>query len=143
MLERQIRLAVADAIGKFDDDASHPFWGDRHDSVDSNDLEFAGAWSVRLSSQGYHTNHVHPEGWLSAVLYIALPDEVTDAKDDSGSIQFGCPLADLNIELPPRRIVKPEVGTLVLFPSYMWHGTIPFTSDEARITVALDILPIR
>ena len=143
MLERQIRLAIVDAIEKFDDDASHPFWGDRHDSVDSSDLEFAGAWSVRLSSQGYHTNHVHPEGWLSAVLYIALPDEVTDTNDDSGSIQFGSPLADLNIELQPRRIVKPEVGTLVLFPSYMWHGTIPFTSDEARITVALDILPIR
>ncbi len=32
-----------------------------------------GIWSVRLRSQGYHTNHVHPEGWLSSACYIELP----------------------------------------------------------------------
>ena len=30
---------------------------------------------------------------------------------------------------------------LVLFPSYMWHGTIPFSGDQPRLTVALDIVP--
>jgi hypothetical protein len=28
-----------------------------------------------------------------------------------------------------------------LFPSYMWHGTIPFRSDEPRMTVAFDVVP--
>ncbi|MGH8122553.1 MAG: tetratricopeptide repeat protein, partial [Rudaea sp.] len=32
-----------------------------------------GIWSVRLRAQGYHTNHVHPEGWLSSACYIELP----------------------------------------------------------------------
>jgi hypothetical protein len=30
---------------------------------------------------------------------------------------------------------------LVLFPSYFWHGTVPFASEQARLTVAFDVLP--
>lgn len=37
--------------------------------------------------------------------------------------------------------VRPEPGLLVLFPSYLWHGTEPFTSDQARLTIAFDALP--
>ena len=48
---------------------------------------------------------------------------------------------DKDLGLPPRRVVKPEAGTLVLFPSYMWHGTIPFHSQQPRLTVAFDLLP--
>src|SRR5260221_2644294 len=33
----------------------------------------SGAWSVRLRSGGYHTDHVHPEGWISSAGYIRLP----------------------------------------------------------------------
>jgi hypothetical protein len=52
-------------------------------------------------------------------------------------------MSELGLDLPPRRLVQPEVGTLVLFPSYMWHGTVPFESAEPRITVAFDLLPDR
>ena len=107
----------------------------------ADDLRFAGAWSVRLQDQGFHTNHIHPEGWISSALYVALPDEVRDPSDNSGYIQFGSPLEDLGIDLPPRRTVAPEVGTLVLFPSYMWHGTIPFQSEQPRMTIAFDLIP--
>ena len=27
-------------------------------------FRFAGCWSVRLTSQGFHTNHIHREGWV-------------------------------------------------------------------------------
>jgi hypothetical protein len=37
--------------------------------------------------------------------------------------------------------VRPEEGVLVLFPSYFWHGTVPFRSSEARLTVAFDAVP--
>jgi hypothetical protein len=42
--------------------------------------------------------------------------------------------------LPPRRIVEPGPGRLVLFPSYMWHGTIPFAAGD-RLTAAFDYQP--
>jgi hypothetical protein len=31
----------------------------------------------------------------------------------------------------------------VLFPSYMWHGTVPFGGDTTRLTIAFDIVPAR
>jgi hypothetical protein len=37
--------------------------------------------------------------------------------------------------------VEPEVGRLVLFPSYMWHGTVPFSGDDHRMTIAFDVAP--
>jgi len=30
---------------------------------------------------------------------------------------------------------------LVLFPSYAWHGVIPFETDDRRLTMAFDVVP--
>ena len=140
-LEQQIRLAVADALHTFPIDGTHPFWRRNVAGTQAADIVFSGAWSVRLSGQGFHTNHMHPKGWISSALYIAVPDEVSGATNDAGYIQFGAPEEKLGLDLPPIRTIKPEVGSLVLFPSYMWHGTIPFSSEQPRITVAFDIVP--
>jgi Tfp pilus assembly protein PilF len=137
-LEAQIRLAVHEVLSTFPKESAHPFWGRR---PSGQGVHFSGAWSVRLTSAGYHTNHIHPGGWVSSALYVALPDEVRVAQDRSGHLQFGVPLLDKDLAMPPRRVVRPEVGTLALFPSYMWHGTIPFHSEQPRITVAFDLLP--
>jgi tetratricopeptide (TPR) repeat protein len=141
VLEQQIRLAVCATLASFPRDPEHPYWSRRLNRPESDGFRFAGAWSVRLRSQGYHTNHIHPQGWISSALYVALPEEVRDGEDDAGHLQFGVPPAELGIALPPRRVVKPEVGVLSLFPSYMWHGTVPFSSEQPRITVAFDLVP--
>jgi tetratricopeptide (TPR) repeat protein len=36
---------------------------------------------------------------------------------------------------------KPRPDRLVLFPSYMWHGTIPFHDAQPRTTIAFDVVP--
>ena len=141
LLEQQIRLAVRATLASFPRDPAHPFWGRRLSQPEGDGFRFAGAWSVRLRSQGYHTNHMHPEGWISSALYVALPGEVRDGDGDAGHLQFGMPPAELGIAVPPRRVVKPEIGVLSLFPSYMWHGTVPFRSEQPRITVAFDLVP--
>jgi hypothetical protein len=38
--------------------------------------------------------------------------------------------------------VQPRPGRLVLFPSYMWHGTNPIVGDEIRLSVAFDAVPL-
>ncbi len=141
VLERQIRLAVCATLASFPSDPTHPFWSRRLSLPEGDGFRFAGAWSVRLKSQGYHTNHIHPQGWISSALYVALPEEVRDGEGDAGHLQFGVPPVELGIALPPRRVVKPEIGVLSLFPSYMWHGTVPFRSEQPRITVAFDLVP--
>lgn len=139
LLEQQIRLAAEEVIQRFPHDPEHPLWGRR--SAGQTAVDFSGAWSVRLRSEGFHTDHIHPEGWLSSALYVALPEEVMEQAGDAGHIRFGVPLLEPASTLAPRRVIKPEVGTLVLFPSYMWHGTVPFSSEQPRITVAFDLVP--
>jgi hypothetical protein len=31
---------------------------------------------------------------------------------------------------------------MVLFPSYFYHRTVPFESDEVRISIAFDVLEL-
>lgn len=98
---------------------------------------FAGSWSVRLRAGGHHSEHVHPQGWLSSALYVHLP--AMNPADDAGCFSYGTNRALLP-DMSPLGIVRPAVGTLVLFPSYMWHGTEPFADGE-RITAAFDVAP--
>jgi Tfp pilus assembly protein PilF len=102
---------------------------------------FAGSWSSRLRDCGYHTNHIHPEGWVSSAYYVALPETVADSESKSGWIKFGEPAFDTGLGSPVRRAIQPRPGRLVLFPSYMWHGTVPFRSAQARTTIAFDVVP--
>lgn len=99
-----------------------------------------GSWSVRLKPGGLHVNHMHPRGWLSSACYIALPDAV-EAGGKEGWIAFGEPGVPTVPALPAEHWVKPEPGLLVLFPSYMWHGTLPFGGDQPRLTCAFDVVP--
>ena len=104
---------------------------------------FNGSWSVRLHSSGYHTNHVHPRGWISSACYIELPDGMSDAQTRDGILTFGEPGIATAPTLAAEYSVRPGVGLLVLFPSYFWHGTVPFRSKQARLTVAFDAVPDR
>lgn len=101
---------------------------------------FTGAWSVLLKRNGFHVNHVHPEGMLSSAYYVEVPREAEDQALKSGWIKFGeprYPVAGLTAE----RYVQPRPGRLVLFPSYMWHGTNPIYGEEPRLCIAFDMRP--
>ena len=102
---------------------------------------FNGSWSVRLHSAGYHANHTHPRGWISSACYIELPDCMSDGRSDEGILTFGEPGIATSPALGAEYSVRPETGMLVLFPSYFWHGTVPFRSSQARLTVAFDAVP--
>ncbi|HEY6823417.1 MAG TPA: putative 2OG-Fe(II) oxygenase, partial [Steroidobacteraceae bacterium] len=104
---------------------------------------FNGSWSVRLHSAGYHTNHTHPRGWISSACYIELPECMSAGRSDEGILTFGAPGIATNPALGAEYSVTPAAGMLVLFPSYFWHGTVPFRSAQARLTVAFDAVPER
>lgn len=103
---------------------------------ESGDYDFAGAWSVRLNRSGHHLNHVHPEGWLSSAFYVRAPE----GEGREGWIKFGEPGTPTSPPLEAEHWIRPEPGMLVLFPSYMWHGTAPFSSEETRLTCAFDLV---
>ena len=103
----------------------------------AQDYGFGGAWSVRLKSGGFHINHIHPEGWLSSAFYVRVPDNM---QGQEGWLKFGEPGPPTSPPLAPDHLIKPEPGLMVLFPSNMWHGTVPFSVDDKRLSCAFDIV---
>lgn len=110
-------------------------------SRNTGDYRVSAAWSVLLKPGGFHIDHFHPEGWLSSAFYVEVPSAALETDRREGWIKFGQAPSPTVPAQPPEHFVKPEAGLLVLFPSYMWHGTIPFTSSESRLTIAFDLLP--
>ena len=132
-LRARIDGAMTRYIAELGPDAGHPFRGRR-----GQGFRYEGSWSSRLSDSGHHINHIHHQGWISSAYYVDVPKAAADTKSQQGWIKFGEPAFDLG--LAPRRAVQPVPGRLVLFPSYMWHGTIPF-QGETRTTIAFDATP--
>ena len=140
LLVEKIRARIDEAVGRYiaemREDDRHPFLSRRGKS-----FHYSGSWSSRLRDCGFHVNHVHPLGWISSCYYVAVPKAVEDASARQGWIKFGEPGLDIPLKDAIRRAIQPRPGRLVLFPSYMWHGTEPFTTDERRMTIAFDVIP--
>ena len=128
-------------ISSLPDDDSHPLL-----SRKSRNVSFAGSWSVKLRPNGFHVNHVHPEGWLSSCFYVHVPnfDSYLQSSVHAGAIKFGESSMNLGKREKITRIVKPEAGLVAIFPSYVWHGTFAFSApdDVYRLTAPCDITPI-
>jgi len=135
LLKARIDETVGRYIAALGEDARHPLRGRR-----GNSFAYSGSWSSRLADCGFHVNHIHPMGWISSCYYAGVPDAVADENARQGWIKFGEP--DFDSGLSFRRAIQPRPGRLVLFPSYMWHGTIPFRSAQKRTTIAFDAVPL-
>jgi hypothetical protein len=99
-------------------------------------------WGVVLGSAGFQCPHRHASGWLSGVFYVAAPK--TPGTDRyPGHLVLGPPGDDPDCPSKcwGRMEIEPVPGTLLLFPSYVPHGTEPSGIDEDRISVAFDIIP--
>jgi len=120
-------------------DPTHPFLAQGPDHVGLS------AWGVVMVEGGHQIAHIHPAAWLSGVYYPQLPGVVRDDDPDhAGWIEFGRPPDDFHWDKePPMQLIRPEEGLMILFPSYMYHRTVPFQSDSPRISIAFDILPLQ
>ncbi|MEM9330516.1 MAG: tetratricopeptide repeat protein [Pseudomonadota bacterium] len=98
-------------------------------------------WHVKLMKSGYQKPHIHTRGWVSGVLYLKIPKEI---KGNEGSIAFSLHGYDYRKENDaiPIKEHRPREGELVLFPSSLFHHTVPFDSSEDRQCIAFDVLPV-
>ena len=132
-----LRRCVADYIAHLPDDPEHPLFARR-----SGAFDFSASWSVKLEPGGYHKMHVHSRGWLSAVYYVQVPDDVARCEAVGGGLHFGVPDIDIGEQGEAGRSLQPAPGKLVVFPSYLWHGTVPYDAQGQRTTIAFDVVPL-
>lgn len=132
-LDTPIRQYMHD-VGSADD---HPLT-----QRNTGNYKIAGCWSVRLQGGGRHINHVHPHGWISSAYYAAVPEDTLKGDSKAGCIKFGEPPFETVPPSPPQKWVRPKPGLLVLFPSFMWHGTEATAEGTTRITAPFDVVPV-
>lgn len=130
-----LEQTIAEYLAALPSDPSHPL-------LRRNSGKFCinGSWSVRLNQQGFHSNHVHPQGWLSACTYLTVPDSIHPADPQkAGWLKLGETSMALSERESIARSICPQPGMVVLFPSYVWHGTVPFAGNGHRMTAPCDI----
>ena len=95
-----------------------------------------------MKSGGFLAPHNHEYGWITGSFYLQIPN-YNDIDNDSGNIAFSYegpryPNKDKNFNLTIKKI---ETRDICIFPSSLFHHTIPFKSTEERVTFAFDIIP--
>ena len=99
---------------------------------------FHASWSIRTAEGGFHKSHIHSKGWYSSACYIDVPEVIND-ESDAGYLVLGKPPFKTKDELEPDYSIKPKAGSLILFPSYVWHATQPYQGKGNRLVVAFDV----
>lgn len=84
--------------------------------------KYAGLWSNRLVSGGFHVKHTHHKGWMSGICYLDVPTS------DSGKLEFD------------DQTITPQTGDLVLFPSDLPHSVSVYCGAAPRLAVAFDVV---
>lgn len=136
-LESVIRDRVEAYMAALPEASDHPF-------VQRTPATFGlSIWGVVMPAQGHQIAHIHPAAWLSGVCYPRVPDLVRDDDErHAGWIAFNKPPDHFHTKAAPDiRYFKPEEGLMILFPSYLYHHTVPFAAEATRISIAFDVLP--
>ncbi len=136
-LEKKIREAVEQYRRSRPVDASHPFLAHPPKQLGIT------AWGVVLGAQGHQVPHIHPSAWLSGVYYVRVPELVNAPEQrPAGWIEFGRVPDHFHCQVQPElRLIQPKEGLMLLFPSYFYHRTIPFATEDTRISIAFDVSP--
>ena len=99
---------------------------------------YLNGWYVVLKKQGYQSPHIHPDGWLSGVIYLKV---VPSLDKNEGAIEFSLNGENYSNVNSSKVIYQPKLGAIVFFPSSLHHRTIPFSTNTDRIIVSFDLKP--
>jgi len=102
-------------------------------------IEFSSSWYIRMEKGGHLASHLHESGWISGAVYLSIPEQIKNSNEGAIELSIdGDDYPKLQNKFT-KRIIKPNVGDVVFFPSSLFHRTIPFDSNEERICIAFDV----
>ena len=108
-----------------------------------DNIHLTHSWIVSQYAGEYNPYH-HHTGDFSAVVYLKIPSnmqkeldkEFTDHYPTNGLIEF---MYGENSDMRSDTIkFKPEVGTILVFPSYLKHFVYPFYSEGERRSMSFN-----
>lgn len=155
-LTEELRIDASAAIGSFETllmSAIGDYIRDRSAVADdpflrnwpSGDVKI-NLWATLVNGGGQIDTHIHEDSWLSGAYYVrtgyqpdSKPMEMED-RNHAGYLELGRPHAGLPVpDSRHIRLIRPVEGTLILFPSFMFHRTVPDPMDRERISIAFDL----
>lgn len=98
-------------------------------------------WALLFRGAGHQLPHHHPGCWLTGVYYVSAHyDPPRPGAPAPGKLRIGGLPGWAGIDPPwPVLEIAPTPGTLILFPSFVPHETIPPGEGAERISVAFDV----
>ena len=75
---------------------------------------------------------------MSGVVYLKV---LPNLEKKEGAIEFSLNGEHYSHPDSPKIVYQPKIGDIVLFPSSLYHRTIPFSKDIDRISIAFDLMP--
>ena len=102
-------------------------------------IEFhLSGWAAVNRKGHYNTTHVHPMAVWSGIYYVDPGDEPPDRP--GAVLELSHPIVASVMTffpgvLPSTRVVRPEAGMMILFPSYLQHGVRLYHGERPRVCV--------
>jgi len=98
------------------------------------------AWMISMKTGGFLAPHNHEYGWITGSFYLQVPKRLNN--EEEGNIAFSYqgpryPMKDKDFNLTIKKI---ETRDICIFPSSLFHHTIPFDSTEERICFVFDLV---
>ena len=105
-------------------------------------LRLEDIWINILPEGGMHASHIHPHSVISGTTYVAMPE-------GASALKLEDPRSARMMAAPPRRkdarqdmrgfvYVKPQVGDVLLWESWLRHEVPMNLSEEDRISVSFN-----
>jgi len=110
--------------------------------LDDKKIKLDSLWINILPEGGIHTAHIHPHSVISGTTYVAMPEDTSAIKfeDPRLAMMMAAPgrKADARDELRSFIYVKPQVGDVLLWESWLRHEVPMNMSEEMRISVSFN-----
>lgn len=111
-------------------------------NLDGKKIKLDSIWINILPEGGIHTSHIHPHSVISGTTYVAMPKDGSAIKfeDPRLAMMMAAPVraADAREELRSFNYVKPKVGDVLLWESWLRHEVPMNMSEEDRISVSFN-----
>jgi len=110
--------------------------------LEGRNLKLEDLWINILPEGGNHSAHIHPNSVISGTTYISMPSGSSAIKfeDPRHSMMMAAPsrIKDAKEYLKPFIYVKPSVGDVLLWESWLRHEVPANNSSEERISISFN-----